>query len=110
MTLRLDEAAKLAEFFADSCHALGHGFEFESQLPTLPAEGLNLETCIGDLTLQAAAFAVRTGEALFGLGELVPELRGPGHRIKHGGTGLFLLTFELGQPCGCVNCFLLRQR
>jgi hypothetical protein len=65
--LGFDEAAKLADFFRNPGDALGHGFEFEGELSTLAAERFHLKISVGDFGLQTLSFAIRSGEALFGL-------------------------------------------
>jgi hypothetical protein len=66
-SLGFEHVAKLADFFADSGHALGHGFEFEGELSALAAERFDLKVGIGDFGLQTASFAIRAGEAFFSL-------------------------------------------
>jgi hypothetical protein len=72
---RLDHAPKLTDLFCDSSDALRYGFEFESKLATLSAEGFHLKVRISKFALQATAFAICAGEAFFSLGKLVAKAR-----------------------------------
>ena len=71
--LLFDQAAELADFFADSGDALRDGFKFEGELAALSAEGFDLRVGVGDFGVEAAGLAVGSGEAFFGLRELIAQ-------------------------------------
>src|SRR5208337_2430914 len=107
--LRFDQAAKLADFFADAADALADGFEFEGELATLAAKGLNLKVGVGDFGFEAASVAVGSGQAFFGLRELVAQTRRGGNRVEDSDPRFFLPALDFGQTHGCSRSFLLAE-
>src|SRR5271169_1379670 len=108
--LGFEQAAKLANLFGDSGHALRDRFELKSELAALAAEGFYLKVGAGDFSLQTAGFPIRARQALFGLRQLIAKTRGRRHRVKDGHARLFLPVFEFSQGGGRGGGFLLGQR
>ena len=79
-----DQAAQLADFFGDAGDALGDGFEFESELAALSAEGFDLEARVRDFGFKPAGFAVGSSETFFGLRELIAQARRRGDGVEDG--------------------------
>jgi len=104
-----DQAAELADLFADSADALGDGFEFEGELAALSAEGFDLRVRVGDLGFEAAGFAIGSGEAFFGLRELVAQARGGRNGVENGDARFFLLALDLGEAGGSGSGVLLAE-
>src|SRR5271167_5066549 len=67
--LGFEQAAKLANFRANSGDALRNRFKLKGQLPALAAEGVHLQVGIADFSLQTPGFTIRAGKALFSLCE-----------------------------------------
>ena len=74
-TLRLDQAAELADLFSDAADALADRFEFKRKLAALAAEGFDLHVGTSDFGVETARFAVRSSHALLGLRQLVSQAR-----------------------------------
>ena len=104
-----DQAAELADLFGDAADALGNGFKFESELAALSAEGFDLNVGVRDFGFEAAGFAVGSGQAFFGLRELVAKARGGRNRIEDGDAGFFLLALDFGETRGGSGGVLLAE-
>ena len=107
--LLLDQAAELADLFGDAADALGDGFKFEGELAALSAEGFDLNAGVGDLGFEAAGFAVGSGEAFFGLRELVAQARRGGNGVEDGDARFFLLALDFGEAGGGSGGVLLAE-
>ena len=60
----------------DPAGALGNALELKCELASLSAKSFDLNARARDLSLEAACFAIDSGEALFRLRQLVAESRG----------------------------------
>src|SRR5712671_3045032 len=105
--LRIDQTTKLTDFFGDATNPLADGFEFESKLSALPAEGFHLRGSVADFALQAPSLAVRSRKAFFGLRQLITQPRSRRHDVENGDARIFLLAFNFSQAFGGRGSFLL---
>src|SRR5581483_6874720 len=93
----LERGADLGDLRGERVHVRSGGFEFKSELATLPTEGFELLAGCGEFTGEAGVLAVEGGDALVGLRDAVANVGGGVDGLEDLLAALLLLALNVHQ-------------